>query len=185
VIFSELDHRMSVVKRWGIVHTLQTQSVAEHVFNVTRIADRIAFSWFAITDAWVLLEINRYAQHHDDLESLMGDVPSMVKDCIDENELRHRYNDLIPMIDPPKSPVTIKVVKIADILEAIIFLNLELSLGNRSVYRILEHHEKRLKALFKEYNLPFWGHYVNLIQFMFKDGYISEPYDRRAEDDSA
>jgi hypothetical protein len=180
-IFSELDHRLSVVKRWGIVHTLQTQSVAEHAFNVTRISDKIAFQWFGITDAWVLLEINRHAQHHDDIEAVMGDIPSMIKDCIDEAELRHRYRDIIPMIDPPKNPITIKVVKMADILEAIIFLNLELSLGNRSVYRILEHHDDRLRTFMVDNNLPYWGHYIDMIQGMFKDGYISEPYDRRLD----
>lgn len=131
-IFTELDHRLSVVKRWPILHTIQTQSVAEHAFNVSRIAERIAFDWFKIGDGDVLYNILWWALHHDDLEALTSDLPSMVKPYFDEDKLAHEHSSILVPALPPSDQVR-DIVKLADKMEGYHFLAMEVALGNQFV----------------------------------------------------
>jgi 5'-deoxynucleotidase YfbR-like HD superfamily hydrolase len=123
-IFSEMDARLSVISRWVVVNTIKRQSVAEHCFNVERIARRIANDWFDGNEV-NLDRVSQMALHHDDDESVIGDIPSPAKDVLSERYLdsvaRAWYN--VPCLEHD-------IVKLADKMEAYWFLAMESKLGN-------------------------------------------------------
>lgn len=129
-VFNDLDHRLSVVKRWAIAETIHKQSVSEHVFNVERMSVRIARDWMGIDDPEALFIIMSYAHHHDDTESLSGDLPTMVKPYFNEPEFTVDHADLVP---PPELVTQLikDIVKLADMLDGWWFLCVEHQLGNR------------------------------------------------------
>lgn len=170
-IFSELDHRLSVVKRWNILHTIQEQSVAEHAFNVQRIAMRIAREWFSITDNGMLLEIAEYSHEHDNLEALSGDINTMAKAYFDEAAMAEDHADLIPIYTPFN--MVKQIVKLADMLEGYHFLCIEMTMGNSYVERhwaaeprrIIEYCNKAFGKPIAEYNEIQRKVYTTMEQF--------------------
>lgn len=131
-IFDELDHRLSVVKRWGILHTLQNQSVAEHVHNVVRITLRIGVGWFKLSGEELFTAL-LWAHHHDDPESLTGDMPTMSKPWFDEGAFIDAHKDLLDYTVLPPQHI-VDIVKLADKMEGYYFLAMENALGNQFSY---------------------------------------------------
>lgn len=127
-IFSEMDTRLSVISRWVVVNTIKRQSVAEHCFNVERIARRIAMDWFKITDESKIAYVSQVALHHDDDEAISGDIPGPSKNILSEKYLdslgRAWYNG--PCLER-------QIVKLADKMEAYWFLTMEAKLGNKYI----------------------------------------------------
>ena len=136
-IFSEMDARLSVISRWVVVNTIKKQSVAEHCFNVERIARRIAEAWFENTDLDLVSQI---ALHHDDDEAVSGDIPGPAKNILSE-----KYLDSVADMWYNHPCLERQIVKLADKMEAYWFLTMESKLGNKYIadYR----HEVEVKAL--------------------------------------
>lgn len=127
-IWGELDARLSMVQRWVVVNTIKKQSVAEHCFNVERIARRIAIEWLEIKNEAKIDYISQAALHHDDDEAITGDLPSPSKWILGEKWVDSRrdlwYNRECQELD---------IVKLADKMEAYQFLCMEAALGNKYV----------------------------------------------------
>jgi hypothetical protein len=132
-ILTELDDRLSIVKRWVLIRTNRTQSVAEHCFNVQRICIRIA-PWFKISSALELYRLSQAALHHDDNEALTGDIPWTAKGYVKEGE---NGVDTGAALWYDSAGDRIKsIVKLADLLEAYHFLAMEMQTGN---WYLIEH----------------------------------------------
>jgi len=152
-IWGDLDHRLSVVKRWGTTQTIHQQSVAEHIFNVERIAMRIAVEWFGITDDAMLYYVVHWAHHHEDLETLSGDFPSMVKPYFDEQSMAIEHSDVLPIVTPMSDDIK-NIVKLADLLDGMWFLVVEKKLGNNYLDLHVAHEPSRII----QYVESTWGH---------------------------
>jgi len=143
-IFDELDQRLSYVPRWAILRTIQKQSVAEHCFNVERIATQIAMMWFDMDDCTI---ISQLALHHDDEEAIIGDIPSPSKKYVtiqgirDEKAPWHVYS----------SETDKQIVKLADTMEACWFLSMEEKMGNRYVRQHRENMYDRCLSYAKQH----------------------------------
>ena len=171
-IFNELDHRLSVVQRWGILHTIQKQSVAEHCFNVDRIATRIAKQWFDWVAVDWLLELREYAHNHDNLESVMGDPPTMVKPYIDEDAMAEDHADLVPVMSPLKD--VRDIVKLADMLEGFHFICQEMKMGNNYVENHYDSYFVEIAKFVKE----TWPHRLDHLAPLVKDLMVSMSEDK-------
>lgn len=133
-MITHFEERLSWVPRWCIVRTIQKQSVAEHSFRVAVSAPRIA-RMFGVTDIIALYNIQRLALLHDWSEALSSDIPSPSKGWFRTAEFEGHFVE--KMGEPlTRDPKFLRIVKIADTYEALVFLYVEKSLGNRSVDKI-------------------------------------------------
>jgi hypothetical protein len=173
-IFDEIDLRLSTVKRWTIVHTIRQQSVAEHSYNVAIIAEAIARHWFNVTDPARLYEVYRYALEHDREEGITGDVPTIVKDLFNTAAASLRYVKEWP--EPSADDQIYAIVKLADRIDALIFLRVEMGMGNQSVRKVLDHVADSF--VFGDETLE--NHFQMFMKKLFPEGvYMVEHLDRR------
>lgn len=142
--------RMAQVKRYPICFTNRDQSVAEHSFGVMLITMELCKY---LDDRDVMDCALAYALTHDQDEVFTGDIPSPFK-----RELRAKCPAVTEHLDPQRPvPAVVKaIVKLADNLEAIHYLN-EYG-GSRFADEVLEdihlNFEQQLKKC--EAVLP-WG----------------------------
>lgn len=126
-------YRASDVKRWGIVKTLRAQSVAEHSYQVAMIARRLCLGYGLDSDqtarvVWAALV-------HDLSEVLTGDVPTPTKRLFIGKRL-DQFEQRIQFCGEPTCTILNtgqgeaqgvpieRIVKMADVIEAIAFLTL-------------------------------------------------------------
>lgn len=132
--------RMSHVKRWQIVDTFRPQSVAEHSYNVAVIA---MFIVDGIPDApaSLMYEVLLLSLIHDMAEVVTGDIPTPVKKILHiKDQLDRLESDMsyIGLRSDEFCPEAKRIVKQADLIEALLYLeaNVDLEKENhaRGVY---------------------------------------------------
>ena len=108
---------VAMIPRWSVVPVVRRQTNGEHIFLVARYAGQIAKD---LGYDHLLTEVYEYALSHDDAEASTGDLPSgsplaVHKDRSDEKQYH---------------PSVVNIVRMADRLEAYLYMCEERKLGN-------------------------------------------------------
>lgn len=116
---------LSDVKRWAIVHTIRTQSVAEHSFRVAVLAMSIC-ERLEIPDPkhnFHFGQLLAWALMHDAPEGMTGDIDGKFKRDNPEVRAMIMQAELLayPWVDPPNDEVK-WIVKVADYIETSTFI---------------------------------------------------------------
>lgn len=127
--------RLHIVPRWSVIPTIRHQNVAEHSFRVAVIAKSMAYKHENCIYRGFTHAVVSEALVHDGEEHKTGDSPSPSK----------KKKDPSAMTD-----VQI-VVKVADILEALLFVHEEMQMGNKSIEPLVDDLVER--------GTPYWDHF--------------------------
>lgn len=128
---------LSFVKRWQILRSNRSQSVAEHSYYVAVYADQIAtyFKWQG--DRTALL---RYALWHDAAEVATGDIPGPVKRrLVDPKRLAALEVEYLTAVFPgnewvlPDDIEVRAIVSLANCIDEIFWVGTETQMGNNSI----------------------------------------------------
>jgi 5'-deoxynucleotidase len=124
--------RAGHVKRWQIVQTSRTQTLAEHSFHVCILAGELALhgKWPGLQVPQQRLELMHWAMFHDLIEVKTGDLASPFKECLRQAGGESIINDAEKIADPDyharhmrvKGTPIETIVKLADMIEAAYFL---------------------------------------------------------------
>ena len=117
--------RTGHVTRWHIVRTKREQTLAEHSYRVTMIADFLAELCLpSLRYKQNQDMIMEYALYHDITEVVTGDVATPTKRLaeFDDKGLCPRFDELDNAVF--NTPMK-EIVKLADFIEAILFLHIE------------------------------------------------------------
>lgn len=129
---AHLVRRMMHTKRWGIINTNRTQTVAEHTAGVAILADQIAITrGLSESDHLALL---RHCLYHDAFEVVTGDFPGSIKRnnpalkaALDSAE---RSCTDIPQVQIEHDLK--RIAKAADLAESVIYLQ-DAAAGSRAL----------------------------------------------------
>ena len=125
------------VPRWGIIRTIRQQSVAEHSYYVTLYAGWIA--QFLGRDWPDVLFILEHALTHDFNEMVTGDIPQPYKKCITDVKdtkicsASRSMMSSIHTVHGNNQETCKKIIKVADLFEACMYLKDEMGMGNSTV----------------------------------------------------
>lgn len=119
-----LRHKLRAchVKRWHIVECTKIQTVAEHSFNVALLTEEICK--LVDADQHTKSAAINYAIHHDIPEVVLGDLPTSVKSVFGDDAICE-VEKVAEVLDPQSnidSYEVHRVVKLADLLDSVIFL---------------------------------------------------------------
>jgi len=136
--------RSGHVTRWHSVRVGRAQTIAEHHYLVTMLAQEM-YRGIAKQDNPVqLLVLINYCLLHDTPELIMGDLPTPIKRRISQYCTENDYENPIDVIETGISPELAKlsdtiaetplyyVAKLADIADAILFLQQE-GIGDHAI----------------------------------------------------
>lgn len=123
-------------KRYHTVDTLRTQDIAAHSFGVAWLCE-------LLTQGKASKNLIMAALAHDLAEYLVGDVPSPTKRALGLSELLHEHEyehlkraDLT--YEEKLSSVEVKILKLADCMEGMLFCVRERAQGNKSIFIVYE-----------------------------------------------
>jgi 5'-deoxynucleotidase len=147
-MFKAFERRLSIVPRWTIVPTLFKQNVAEHSFYVALYADKLCYM-LEVPDE-ERARVVGYALRHDMSEVMHGDAPGPSKDRLWDEHKAEREEETLCRAGDSDYPTKFScvseeirswnIVKMADKIEAAMFLNREVATGNVAVEHILASH---------------------------------------------
>lgn len=127
--------RVGHVKRWQIVRVAREQTIGEHMYRVYLICLEIC-DLLNISQT-IKNRIVKWALIHDIPEVVTGDLATPIKSAMRnavpdsdpikriELALDSEYHDLYKSIKAEDDQIVIKIVKLADLLEAVHFLSVE------------------------------------------------------------
>ena len=130
--------RLSTVPRWTTVPMTRRQNVAEHSFHVAWIVLEIANYSDAVKNGDLeLSDLLTLALIHDESEAVSGDLATPFKrhwvaDAVNDMEKAYDMGRHFKSLDPQ----AYAIIKMADLIEAIIWLNEESTLGNKLIKSI-------------------------------------------------
>lgn len=108
------SRRLSFVPRWVVVPTIHRQNVAEHTFHVAQLCRWLLCQHVSGGDGKFCLEVITEALDHDINEAAEGDIPSPRKNRAQSEALGQKE----------------VIIKCADLLEALSFLQEEKNMGH-------------------------------------------------------
>lgn len=139
--------RFAAVKRWHMIDTTKTQSLAEHSANVALLARYIAAKapdmYFGSSVA-----VAGYALVHDLEEVFTGDIPTLTKRHLSGiKELEEAVLPGIFRLNPPDSQRVKTLIKICDLADGIRFIKIY-GIGTTAAWASAGL-EKQLYAMFR------------------------------------
>lgn len=157
-------HRyMAHVPRWGIVPTSRTQSVAEHSYFVSLYVMELlklpCFDYWSHDRKFCAV---RYALVHDVAEARMSDIPGPVKRMIKDPAKYQKVEDDVTRgmgfedrygHQYYTDADIIALVKVADLVDELLFLTMEKVGGNGHVSVLFKQVEERLGAAVDKCNV--------------------------------
>lgn len=169
--------RLSVVPRWTVIPTIRRQSVAEHVYQV----QWLTLALMSKTKSGVLTQVEItsaliWALMHEELEAVTGDLPSPTKSP-EYKQAMGELLDGVTIVHEADFVTTQRVadlVKVADLLEAVLFLNEEIAMGNKAVTSIRNERKEKLMGAWAKVQDLFLGDGV-LSDFIDELGLHSHP----------
>lgn len=118
--------RLAIVNRWSILPTIRQQNVAEHTFQVLVLARNLSEYHSGYCTA-MLSRVTRLAINHDLDEAVKGDEPGGPW---------YKPKDYMQLVKQKGQDWA--VVKMADLLDAYLFLMEEWQLGNKQIEPVME-----------------------------------------------
>ena len=145
--------RLAIVPRWVTVPMTRRQSVAEHSFHVAWIVLWLAERSAAVAQRRISKETLMYvALTHDESESATGDIATPFKKYIVDEVSDFEYkHGMTSALDPYCDDQFRVIIKLADMIEAAIWIQEEQELGNRTLEPIKKQIWERIDKLIPQF----------------------------------
>lgn len=144
--------RLSAVPRWAVVPTIRPQNVAEHSFHVCTMALWLAERYAPVQAGSVSRErLMMAALYHDEAEAITGDIAAPAKRWMDRDRLKELESELGVGEFEDEGHIA-NLIKLADCLEAWVYLKEEQELGNRQgIKLVIEDLDKSIQGAWSKF----------------------------------